>query len=116
TLVLTDSDGREARQELAVDPEGNCSLEYKVPGDFGYRVEAGADPVSASPTYRVTAVTPVELAPDSPAIRVTPPPYARAALDEETFHGLVDLSALRHSQVTFAFRFSRPAVAAALEW
>jgi hypothetical protein len=62
------------------------------------------------------AVIPVELAVDSPRITVTPPEYARKVQDEETFHGLVALSALRHSEVRFDFSFTRPAVAAYLEW
>jgi hypothetical protein len=113
TLVATDLAGKETRQPMEADGAGGFTADYKVPGDVTYRVESG---VASSETYSLTAITPVELAADSPAISVSPPAYARAAIDSETFHGLVDLSALQHSDVRFDFRFSRPAVAARLEW
>ncbi|HWG43712.1 MAG TPA: hypothetical protein VN688_13070 [Gemmataceae bacterium] len=113
TLVVVDANGKETRQAMENAGNGDFTIAYKVPGDVAYRIEAG-EIVSAP--FHVTSVTPVELAADSPRITVTPPAYARAAKDEETFRGLVDLSPLQHSQVRFDFRFTRPAVAAHLEW
>src|SRR5262249_11703403 len=68
-----------------------------------------------SATHEVTAVTPVDLAPNSPTVNVTPPEYASSTLDGETLTGLVDLTALKHSRITFNFTFTRPAVSAVLE-
>jgi hypothetical protein len=113
TLVVVDAEGKETRQTMARDGSGDFSIAYKVPGDVAYRIEAGE---VVSKAYRVTAIIPVELAAESPAITVTPPAYARTAKNEETFHGLVDLSPLQHSSIRFDFRFTRPAVAAHLEW
>lgn len=112
-LLVTDSSGKETRQPMEKDQDGAFKLDFKVLGDFRYRVEAG---MATSDTHTVTAITPVELAADSPTLVVTPPAYARAAIDVETFHGLVDLSALQHSEVRFDLRFTRPAVKARLEW
>jgi hypothetical protein len=75
-------------------------------------VEASAD-IPATP--RLPAVPLVELAADSPTITVTPPAYAGSVKQVETFHGLVDLAPLQYSEIRFAFRFTRPAVAAYLE-
>jgi hypothetical protein len=113
TLVVIDAAGKETRQAMERDGSHDFTIVYKVSGDVTYRIEAGE---AVSDVYQVTAITPVELAAESPAITVTPPAYARAAKDEETFHGLVDLSPLQHSTLRFDFRFTRPAVAAYLEW
>jgi hypothetical protein len=114
-LVLTDALGQETRHEMgrAAGEPARYEFTLRVPADFRYRVEAGN---AASAPHTVTAVTPVDLAPDSPAITVTPPEYARSAVEGETLTGLLDVTALRHSQVAFAFRFTRPAVSAVLEW
>jgi hypothetical protein len=72
-------------------------------------------PVDIAQTQSEIAVPPVELAADSPIITITPPAYARSVKEEETFHGLVDLSPLQYSEIRFDFRFTRPAVAAYLE-
>jgi hypothetical protein len=112
TLIVEDN-GEETRQALPRDDAGNFTLAYTVPGDVSYRIEAG-ELVSAS--FRITAITPVELASDSPRLTVTPPQYARSVLDVESVRGLVDLSPLRHSEVRFDFRFTRPAVSAYIEW
>jgi hypothetical protein len=112
-LVLTDAAGHESRQRMSAERSDTFSLAYTVKGNFEYRVEAGA---AVSETYPVTGVVPVELAAESPAVVVTPPEYARAAWDAETYVGLVDLTALRHSEVRFDFRFTRPALCASLEW
>jgi hypothetical protein len=113
TLVVVGGDGTETRQEMDRDEKGDFTVDYKVPCDVTYRIEAGE---AISDFYRVIAVTPVELAAESPCITVTPPAYARATKEEETYYGLVDLSALQHSEVRFTFRFTRPAEAAFLEW
>jgi hypothetical protein len=113
SLIVTDAAGKEARQLMEPDGHGAFTAAHRVGGDFRYQVEAGE---ITSESFVITAVTPVELAAESPTITVTPPAYAAAQLDKETFHGLVDLSALQHSEVRFDFRFNRPAVAARLEW
>ncbi len=76
-------------------------------------VEAPAD-IEETPS--VPAITPVELAANSPTITVTPPAYARSIKLTETFHGLVDLTPLQYSEIRFDFRFTRPAVAAYVEF
>ncbi len=73
-------------------------------------------PVDIAETPSAPAITPVELAADSPIITITPPVYARSVKQTETFHGLVDLVPLQYSEIHFDFRFTRPAVAAYLEW
>jgi hypothetical protein len=114
TLIQTGADGETTRSRMLADRSDAFSLKLdKVPGDFRYHIEAG-EVISAA--YQITAVEPVELAADSPTITVTPPEYARATIETETVHGGVDLAALQHSRVTFAFRFTRPAGAASLEW
>jgi hypothetical protein len=118
-LVLTDAEGHETTQRMRADRSDVFSLPLVVSGDCSYRVEARvapAAPPAASETHKVTAVLPVELAPDSPAVTVTPPEYARGSRETETLYGLVDLTALRGSTLHFALRFSRPAVDARLEW
>jgi hypothetical protein len=112
TLLVIDGGGKETRQAMPRAENGDFTLAYKLLDDVSYRIEAGA---VVSDSYRVTAITPVELAAESPTITVTPPAYARAVKEEETFHGLVDLSPLQHSEVRFDFRFTRPAAAAYLE-
>jgi hypothetical protein len=73
-------------------------------------------PADIAVTQPGEAITPVELAADSPTITITPPAYARSVKKEETFRGLVDLAALQYSEIRFDCRFTRPAVAAYLEW
>jgi len=73
-------------------------------------------PQEMAATQPVPEITPVELAADSPTITITPPAYARSVKQEETLHGLVDLAPVQYSEMHFDFRFTRPAVAAYLEW
>ncbi len=114
TWVRTDAAGNVSRRPMQVDRSDAFSFTLdQVPGDFRYRVEAGEE---ASPEFQVMAVQPVELAGDSPAITITPPPYARANIDTQTVLGVTDLTALQHSQIVFDFRFTRPAAAALVEW
>jgi hypothetical protein len=118
-LVLTDAEGHETTQRMRADRSDVFSLPLVVSGDCSYRVEAHASPggpAAASETYRVTAVLPVELAPDSPAVTVNPPEYARGTHAAETLFGLVDLTALKGSLLSFDLHFTRPAVDARLEW
>ena len=127
TLVLTDADGRESRLPMVAPPQPSepsaqaaarsgtdaFSLSHKVTGDGSYRVEAGD---AVSDTFRIRTVVPVELAEDSPSITITPPPYARDTVFEQNLKGVADLAALKHSEVKFEFRLTRPAVAARVEW
>src|SRR5207237_2161147 len=69
-----------------------------------------------SDSYRVTAVEPVELAPESPTATVAAPAYANPAVHpEQMVAALSELSAHEYGQVKLDFRFTRPAVAARLE-
>ncbi len=117
-LVLTDAENGETSLRMRPDRSDAFSVPLTVSGSGTYRVEARSPRGSAgvSATYQVSAVTPVELAPDSPKVTVTPPAYARATRDEDSRSGLVDLAALQGSLVRFELRFTRPAVAARLEW
>jgi hypothetical protein len=119
SIVIADADGNETAQRMQVDRSDAFSFPMTVSRDGSYRIEvrssAGAASI-ASATYRVTAVQPVELMPDSPSITVTPPAYARNTRDGETISGLVDLNALQGSDVHFALSFTRPAVAAHMQW
>lgn len=81
--------------------------------DFSYWVQIGN---VASPTYKVQIIEPVALLPNSPALEVTPPPYAAAAIPKETKAGLTDITALQYSALDLHCQFSRPAVAAYFEW
>ncbi len=114
TWVRTDAAGNTVRRPMQVDRSDAFSFKLdQVPGDFRYHVEAGD---AVSPDFQVTAVQPVELAGDSPTVTITPPRYAQANVDTQTVPGITDLTALQYSHITFAFRFTRPAVAAYLEW
>lgn len=114
TLVLI-ANGTETRQAMypVEGQPGTYRHGHRVAGDFSYRVEAGN---ASSATHEVRAIAPVELAADSPVITVTPPTYARKTVEPATLHGLVGLGALKHSEIAFTFRFTRPAVAAELVW
>jgi hypothetical protein len=113
-LVVLGADGIESRHEMTGDESSatRYAVSYRVPGDFHYRIEAGN---ATSADYAVQTVTPVDLLSESPTLVVTPPQYASSTIDGETFTGLVDLTVLKHSEVAFAFRFTRPAVSAVLE-
>lgn len=113
SLIVTDEDGTRNRLRMRSDEPGEFSLSYKVTGSVSYQVEAGA--VLSKP-YQIEAVTRVELVSDSPSITITPPTYAQQTEPVQTLNGLIDLTALKHSDVLFRFRFNRPAVAASLEW
>lgn len=78
-----------------------------------HTLERGASRKAAPP---IRAILPVELAADSPAATITAPVYARQTVAEQHLLGVVDLSALQHSEVRFDCRFTRPAVAAFVEW
>jgi hypothetical protein len=113
-LVRTDAAGQAERLGMVADRSDAFSLRMeRVPGDFTYRVEAEE---AVSPDYQVTAIEPVEVATDTTSITITPPAYAKTAIETETIPGLADLSALQYSKVAFDFHFTRPAVAATLTW
>src|SRR5205807_1579270 len=59
---------------------------------------------------------PVELAAGSPTVTAAPPEYARATVETQTVSGPADVSVLQHGSLTFELKFTRPAVAARLEW
>jgi hypothetical protein len=114
TLVISDADGNVSRRPMQAErPDAFSFVLDKVGGDFRYHVEAG-DAISDG--YQVTAVTPVELAADSPTITISPPPYAKKSIENQIIHGLADLTALQHSRIRLELRFTRPARTATLEW
>src|SRR5262249_5308302 len=76
--------------------EGSAIIE----GDIEYRAEAGN---WASNAYLITSITPVDLAPDSPKVTITPPEYARVTVETTTITGLGDLQALANSELAFTF-------------
>ncbi len=80
----------------------------KLTGDLPFYLEAGP---SRSADYRVTAVDPVELAPDSPTITVEAPPYASKDVHPtQTLTTLTDLFAFEFGRVAFDLHFTCPAV------
>jgi hypothetical protein len=113
-LVRTDAVGNISRQPLlSTRPDVFSFVLDKVTGNFRYSVEAGG---AISDTYQVIAIEPVELAADSPTIRITPPLYAKNSIEDQTIHGLTDLNVLQHSRIRLDFRFTQPAQRATLEW
>jgi hypothetical protein len=114
TLVTDDGQGNVRRDRMTADDADAFSFKIdKLPGSLTYHVEADG---VRSGTHQVRGIVPVELAADSPVITITPPEYARLNEGVQTVNGLNDLRALQYSQVTFQFRFTRPAVAATLYW
>jgi len=106
------------KKSLRMEAERSDRFSLKVPrdfivNDFDYFVEAGS---VVSPTYHVEVIEPVAMAADSPTLKATPPAYAQATIEPQTQLGLVDLTVLQHSDVVFDCQFTRPAVAAYLEW
>ncbi len=106
------------KKSLRMEAERSDRFSLKVPldfivNDFEYFVEAGS---VVSPTYHVEVIEPVAMAADSPTLNSTPPAYAQATIEPQTQLGLVDLTVLQHSDVVFNCQFTRPAVAAYLEW
>ncbi|MCI0460584.1 MAG: hypothetical protein L0Z62_26825 [Gemmataceae bacterium] len=85
----------------------------KLSADLAFHVEAGG---ARSDNYRITAVEPVELAADSPAITIEAPDYAsKEAHPKQTLPPLTDLFAFEFGRVRFDLRFMRPAVAGRFE-
>ncbi|MFO0842711.1 MAG: hypothetical protein U0797_10000 [Gemmataceae bacterium] len=113
--LLVVGEGGTAKHDMTPDANepARYAATFRVPGDVRYRVLAGT---AGSVEYELSAVTPVDLAADSPSVMVTPPAYAASVVDAETVTGMVDLACLQHSDVTLKVRFTRPAVAATLEW
>ncbi|MBY0230966.1 MAG: hypothetical protein K2W96_16900, partial [Gemmataceae bacterium] len=107
----------EGTSRHALAPVAPDSPDYagaaRIAADGEYRYEAGN---SASESFTLTTIQPVELAPSSPAVEIVPPEYARVTQETETAIGLGELSALAHSEIRFAFRFNRAPVAAWMEW
>ncbi|MGE3804720.1 MAG: hypothetical protein AB7K24_08625, partial [Gemmataceae bacterium] len=113
SLVFTNENGQVERVRLTADGPDRFSYELeKLPGSLDYYVEADS---SASSSFRITAVEPVEVA-EGTSVKVTPPQYAQKAIDTQELPNLPDLAALQHGDVGFEVRFNRPAVNAVLEW
>jgi hypothetical protein len=113
-LVVTDAEGNTTRTRMFAGSADEFTFQMEnVSGNLRYHAAAGD---ATSPTYQVTAVEPVQLAVDSPTITITPPAYAGKTVAAQTIQGLADLTALQHSKLQVAFRFTRPAAAATLEW
>jgi hypothetical protein len=113
-LVTADGDGKKARVPLRADRPGSFTYEIEsLPGDLRYQVQAGE---AVSRWYRITAVEPVELAAQSPAVTITPPSYVNPQVHPpQTLQGICELTALQYSTVRFDFRFTRPAESARVE-
>ena len=58
----------------------------------------------------------MDLAADSPEITTRPPAYAADTVDSDVADGLVDATLLQNGTVQFDCKFTRPAVAAYLDW
>ncbi|MFO0878427.1 MAG: hypothetical protein U0840_13900 [Gemmataceae bacterium] len=113
-LVVTATDGNQTRVDMTPDNEtGRYAASFRVSGDCTYHVESGN---ASSDSFTLGAVTPVDLASDSPTIEIQPPAYAASALETETLTGMIDLACLQHSGILLTARFNRPAVQAFLEW
>src|SRR5579864_262396 len=114
TLVMIDANVKATHLRMKTEQANVFAFKMNSVNDtFRYRVEAGE---AVGNTYTVTAVDPVQLAGDSPAITIEAPEYARKNVETKTFTGLSDFSALQYSKLTFQFRFNRPAQSAVLEW
>jgi len=114
TLVLLHANGKEERLPMLAQRPGEFSYRLeRVPGSVTYRVEADK---TRSPDYTITAIEPVEFAAESPTIVTTPPAYASEQIAAQTTHGLSSVNVLQHGRARFDFAFTRPAVAARLEW
>jgi hypothetical protein len=113
TLVQIASNGKETRSAMPADKHGGYSATITPVADFRYRVEAGPD---ASATYPIETVQLVELGANSPEITAKPPPYAEDTVDAAIEDGLVDVSVLQNGTLRFDCTFTRPAVAAYLDW
>src|SRR5262245_32816097 len=114
SLLMTDANGKTTRLGMKSDqPQVFFVKINSVNDSFRFTVESGD---AAAPEHRVTAVDPVQLTADSPAILITPPAYAQKVVEPKTIVGLGDFSALQHSKMAFQFRFTRPAQKAILEW
>ncbi len=114
-LAFTASDGAVTRHALTQDRADALLFAggVKIPGDVEYRAEAG-DAVSEA--FRLTAVTPVELALEGTGVTVTPPEYARVTMETDHYPGVGDLSAFANSEAAFKLALTRPAVAAWIEF
>src|SRR5262249_14124778 len=87
TLVCTSEQGTIRRLMRADRPDAFSFELDKVPGDFSYRVETGD---TASDTYQVTAVEPVQLV-DCSVLRITPPQYARGSWVPQWIEAFTDV-------------------------
>jgi hypothetical protein len=114
-LVLTDGAGRQKRLSMQSRNEDVFAWNLdRVEGSFAYHVEAGS---ARSETFQLTAVEPVELADDSPPAIVTPPAYVNQRFYpvEKILPGTSSFTAVQYSRVRWQFRFTRPAVQAAVK-
>ena len=117
SLVLTSAKG-EKREHLTRREAGVFALpNYRIDNDVTYRIET-IDATSGD--FKITAIERVSLAKDSPKIAVTLPQYAQhsenTALRPVLSPGLVDVKALQYSTAKFEVAFTRPAVAAYVEF
>ena len=117
TLVQVAADGKETRTPMPQRGDRNGVFTYSATvtpaADFRYRVEASPD---SSPDYAIETIQPVDLAADSPEITTRPPAYAADTVDSDVADGLVDATLLQNGTVQFDCKFTRPAVAAYLDW
>lgn len=118
-MICDYGDGHEpAVLDLRADRADTFAYEMAaVVGDFTYHVEAEG---SASESYRLTAIRPVELDAEETKVTFISPDYIKAletaqtpaVLDPTSF---ADRTVWQHGKVRFDLAFNRPAVAARLE-
>ena len=115
SFLILDQDKAVLRHDLVPDADDPATFRatFLVTDSGRYRVEAGK---AVSEYHTLTAVTPTDLAADSPVIVVTPPANAASFAETQTLTGMVDVSAFAGSEIVFRFAFDRPATAAVLEW
>ena len=113
--LVFEHEGERTRFDLVADADDPATyrVTFPVVASGRYRVEAAG---CLSAYHLLTAVTPTDLAADSPSIVVTPPAEAASFAETQTLVGMVDVTAFAGSEIAFRFAFDRPATAALVEW
>jgi len=113
-LLVTDTQGRTKRLAMTSDPHRVFQIRLKgVTDSFRYQIQVGQ---ALGPERQVHVVDPVGLEPDSPTVSITPPSYAQTDGSQVRHVGIVDLTCLQYSKLTYEFRFDRPAQRARVTW
>ncbi len=111
-LVLTEANGATRKLGMETDePHVFACRLASITEDVVYHVEAGD---AASQQFRVSAVEPVALIDNTPAISVEPPAYARKVVEPQVVHGMTDFAVLQYSTLAIDLKFNRRPVVAEL--